>query len=184
MCVFGCACVHLLSYFRIFREPKIIFAIVSVVVVRDAFFAGVGFSVAHALSRNSNIRLHIILNPMFTQFTVHISSVQNPKTNTKIRCVFVHPSFLWHSSSGRVRERARERFWVLCTHHNPEWIETKRNALSSAYKFYSNAHTTHHHFKPVCSLTSLCRFHWHTALARFAHSIEFECVRWKFIYII
>lgn len=79
-------------------------------------------------------RLHIILNPMFTQFTVHISSVQNPKTNKNT--LYLYMLLLLFSGIGK-----RKRFCVLCTHTHTIRNETKRNALSSAYKFYSNAHT-------------------------------------------
>lgn len=90
-CVYACVhlncavlcCAVLRCRISEFCEPKIIFAIVSVVA---RFCAGVGFV---ALYSN---RLHIILNPMFTQFTVHISSVQNPKTNKNTLYLY---GFFW-----------------------------------------------------------------------------------------
>lgn len=119
-CVRACIRVCALSYFRIFREPKIIFAIVSDGVRATRSVLGLAL-VRLFLSLLIRNRLHIILNPMFTQFTVHISSVQNPKTNKNTLCVCICCCIFWCG------ERVRD--FQFCA-HNPEWNETKRVIFS------------------------------------------------------
>lgn len=89
--------------------------------------------------------------------------------------MFVHRSFFWHSKS--------ERDFQFCAHITIR-NESKRN--ETRYLQHINFIQTHTHQTPPFQASLFIDFSVSLSLAQlaqFAYSIEFECVRWKFIYI-